>query len=80
MPQKPKSMNQRKSDFATGLEFLMNKSPMNPMSQQGSAVFNQAKQASGLPLATMMKYVGQQSKRPNIEQQRIETRLGGLQQ
>jgi len=69
-------MKKKKSDFASGLEHLMNATPMNPFDSHGSAVFRQMSQASGLPLATMLKYVGKKVKNP--EQQRIETRLAGL--
>ena len=68
----------KKSNIALGLEHLMNGSPMNPFTNQGGAVFNQMSQACGLPLASMLEHIGKGAKKSK-EQQRIENRLGGLQ-
>jgi hypothetical protein len=72
-------VKKRKSEFAAGLEHLMNHTPMNPFTPNGSAVFKQMSQASGLPLSQMLKHIGKASK-VNADQVRIQNRLGMLAQ
>ena len=72
-----KKKSQRKSEFAQGLEFMMNKSGINPFtSDHGAQVFKQMIHATNLPMNEMMKHISTKSR--NLEQERIRQRLDRL--
>ena len=76
-------MPRRKSDFARGLEFLLNSPQSNPTTASGSQVFKQMSAASQLPTYEMLRYLGKKGKGPSaaqLEQQRIEKRQEKLEQ
>ena len=76
-------MPRRKSDFAKGLEFLLNSPTSSPTSAQGNQVFKQMSAASQLPTYDMLRYLGKKGKGPSaakLEQQRIEQRQQKLEQ
>ena len=72
-----KRKNAQKSEFAAGLEFMMNKSGINPFtSDHGAQVFKQMLNATNLPMNEMMRHITTKSK--NLEQDRIRQRLDNL--
>ena len=76
-------MPRRKSEFAKGLEFLLNNPATNMMTPQGNAVFKQMSAAAQLPTYEAIRYLGKKGKGPSaaqLEQQRIEKRQEKLEQ
>jgi hypothetical protein len=68
----------KKSEIAHGLEHMMNNSPINPFTPDGSRAFSQMTKASNMPMSHMLRYVGQKAKNP--DQERIENRMDKMQQ
>lgn len=72
-----KKKSTRKSEFAQGLEFMMNKSGINPFtSDHGAQVFKQMINATNLPMNDMMRHISSKSR--NLDQERVRQRLDRL--
>lgn len=73
---------QRKSDFAKGLEVMMNDPRTSPFTAEGSKVFKEIINASELPLTEALKYVGKNKKKVKAptDQQRSEARIEKLEE
>ena len=54
-----------KSDFAKGLEVIMNDPRTSPFTADGSKAFKEIISASAMPLSDVLKYVGKGKKKAN---------------
>lgn len=73
---------QRKSDFAKGLEIMMNDPRTSPFTADGSKVFKEIISASQMPLTEALKYVGKNKKKVKgpTDQERSEARVEKLEE
>lgn len=73
---------QRKSDFARGLEVMMNDPRTSPFTAEGSKVFKEVISASQMPLTEVLKYVGKNKKKVKgpTDQERSEARVEKLEE
>ena len=73
---------QRKSDFAKGLELMMNDPRTSPFTAEGSKVFKEIIHASEMPLTEALKYIGKTKKkaREPTDKERSEARIGKLEE
>lgn len=73
---------QRKSDFAKGLEVMMNDPRTSPFTAEGSKAFKEIMSASELPLTEVLKYVGKGKKKVKgpTDKQRSEARIEKLEE
>ena len=73
---------QRKSDFAKGLEIMMNDPRTSPFTTEGSKVFKEIISASQMPLTEALKYVGKNKKKVKgpTDQERSEARVEKLEE
>jgi len=72
----------RKSDFARGLEVMMNDPKTSPFTAEGSKVFKEVVSASQLPLSEVLKYVGKGKKKTKgpTDKERSEQRIEKLEE
>ena len=72
----------RKSDFARGLEVMMNDPRTSPFTSEGSKVFKEIITASELPLTEALKYVGKNKKKAKgpTDKERSEARIEKLEE
>jgi hypothetical protein len=75
----PKS---RKSDFAKGLEVMMNDPRTSPFTAEGSKAFKEIVHASEMPLTEVLKYVGKGKKKVKgpTDKERSEARIEKLEE
>lgn len=73
---------QRKSDFAKGLEVMMNDPRTSPFTADGSKAFKEILHASELPLTEVLKYVGKGKKKVKgpTDKERSEARIEKLEE
>lgn len=73
---------QRKSDFARGLEVMMNDPRTSPFTAEGSKVFKEVISASELPLTEALKYIGKGRKKVKgpTDKERSEARIEKLEE
>lgn len=73
---------QRKSDFAKGLEVMMNDPRTSPFTADGSKAFKEILHASELPLSEVLKYVGKGKKKTKgpTDKERSEARIEKLEE
>ena len=73
---------QRKSDFAKGLEVIMNDPRTSPFTAEGSKAFKEIVSASELPLTEVLKYVGKGKKKVKAptDKERSEARIEKLEE
>lgn len=73
---------QRKSDFAKGLEVMMNDPRTSPFTAEGSKAFKEIMHASELPLTEVLKYVGKGKKKTKgpTDKERSEARIEKLEE
>lgn len=73
---------QRKSDFARGLEVMMNDPRTSPFTAEGSKVFKEIISASQMPLTDALKYIGKNKKKAKgpTDQERSEARVEKLEE
>ena len=73
-------MPRQKSDFAKGLEIMMNDPRTSPFTAEGSKVFKEVISASQLPLSEALKYIGKTKKKAKgpTDKQRSEARIEKL--
>ena len=72
----------RKSDFAKGLEVMMNDPRTSPFTAEGSKVFKEVVSASQMPLSEVLKYVGKGKKKVKgpTDKERSEARVEKLEE
>lgn len=72
----------RKSDFARGLEVMMNDPRTSPFTAEGSKVFREVVTASEMPLTEVLKYVGKGKKKVKgpTDKERSEQRVEKLEE
>lgn len=72
----------RKSDFAKGLEVVLNDPRMSPFTADGSKAFKEIMSASELPLTEVLKYVGKGKKKVKgpTDKERSEARVEKLEE
>ena len=71
----------RKSDFAKGLEVMMNNPKTSPFTAEGSKVFKEVISASNLPLSEALKYIGKGKKKKGpTDQERSASRVEKLEE
>ena len=75
----PKS---HKSDFAKGLEVIMNDPRTSPFTADGSKAFKEIIHASAMPLSDVLKYVGKGKKKAKgpTDKERSEARIEKLEE
>ena len=75
-------MPRQKSDFAKGLEIIMNDPRTSPFTSEGSKVFKEVISASQLPLSEALKYIGKTKKKVKgpTDKERSEARIEKLEQ
>ena len=73
---------QRKSDFARGLEVMMNDPRTSPFTSDGAKVFKEIITASEMPLTEALKYVGKNKKKARgpTDKERSEARIEKLEE
>lgn len=73
---------QRKSDFAKGLEVMMNDPRTSPFTAEGSKAFKEIVSASEMPLTEVLKYVGKGKKKVKgpTDKERSEARIEKLEE
>ena len=73
---------QRKSDFAKGLEAIMNDPRTSPFTAEGSKAFKEIVSASEMPLTEVLKYVGKGKKKVKgpTDKERSEARIEKLEE
>lgn len=71
-----------KSDFARGLEVIMNDPRTSPFTAEGSKVFKEIMSASQMPLTEALKYVGKGKKKAKgpTDKERSEARIEKLEE
>ena len=72
----------RKSDFAKGLEVMMNDPRTSPFTAEGSKAFKEIMSASEMPLTEVLKYVGKGKKKVKgpTDKERSEARIEKLEE
>lgn len=72
----------RKSDFAKGLEVMMNDPRTSPFTAEGSKAFKEIMSASEMPLTEVLKYVGKGKKKTKgpTDKERSEARIEKLEE
>lgn len=72
----------RKSDFAKGLEVMLNDPRTSPFTADGSKAFKEIMSASELPLTEVLKYVGKGKKKVKgpTDKERSEARVEKLEE
>lgn len=72
----------RKSDFAKGLEAIMNDPRTSPFTAEGSKAFKEIVSASEMPLTEVLKYVGKGKKKVKgpTDKERSEARIEKLEE
>ena len=75
-------MPRQKSDFAKGLETMMNDPRTSPFTAEGSKVFKEVISASQMPLSEALKYIGKSKKKVKgpTDKQRSEARIEKLEE
>ena len=75
-------MPRQKSDFAKGLEVMMNDPRTSPFTAEGSKVFKEVLSASELPLTEALKYIGKGKKKVKgpTEKERSQQRVEKLEE
>ena len=75
-------MPRQKSDFAKGLEIIMNDPRTSPFTSEGSKVFKEVISASQMPLSEALKYIGKTKKKVKgpTDKERSEARIEKLEQ
>lgn len=75
-------MVKRKSDFARGLEVMMNNPKTSPFTTDGAKVFKEIIHASELPLTEALKYIGKTKKKVKgpTDKERSEARIEKLEE
>ena len=75
-------MPKHKSDFARGLEVIMNDPRTSPFTQQGAKVFKEVISASEMPLTEALKYIGKGKKkvRQPTDKEKSEQRIEKLEE
>jgi hypothetical protein len=75
-------VKKHKSAIAVGLETMMNNPATSPFTAEGSKVFKEVINASGLPLTDALKYIGKNKKKPRgpTDQERSEARIEKLEE
>ena len=73
-------MPKHKSDFAKGLETMLNDPRTSPFTADGSKVFKEIITASELPLTEALKYIGKGKKKTKgpTDKERSEQRVDKL--
>ena len=73
-------MPKHKSDFAKGLETMLNDPRTSPFTADGSRVFKEIITASELPLTEALKYIGKGKKKTKgpTDKERSEQRVDKL--
>lgn len=73
---------QRKSDFARGLEVMMNDPRTSPFTSEGSKIFKEVISASQMPLTEALKYIGKNKKKVKAptDKERSEARIEKLEE
>ena len=71
-----------KSDFAKGLETMLNDPRTSPFTAEGSKVFKEIISASELPLTDALKYIGKGKKKAKgpTDKERSEQRIEKLEE
>lgn len=75
-------MPKHKSDFAKGLELMMNDPRTSPFTADGSKVFKEIIHASEMPLTEALKYIGKNKKKVKgpTDKERSEARVEKLEE
>ena len=75
-------MPKHKSDFAKGLEVMMNDPRTSPFTAEGSKAFKEIVTASQMPLSEVLKYVGKGKKKAKgpTDKERSEARIEKLEE
>lgn len=75
-------MPKHKSDFAKGLETMLNDPRTSPFTAEGSKVFKEVISASQLPLTEALKYIGKGKKKVKgpTDKERSEARIEKLEE
>lgn len=75
-------MPKHKSDFAKGLETMLNDPRTSPFTADGSKVFKEIISASELPLTEALKYIGKGKKKVKgpTDKERSEQRIEKLEE
>lgn len=75
-------MPKHKSDFAKGLEVIMNDPRTSPFTADGSRAFKEIISASAMPLSDVLKYIGKGKKKTKgpTDKERSEARIEKLEE
>ena len=75
-------MPKHKSDFAKGLETMLNDPRTSPFTAEGSKVFKEVISASQLPLTEALKYIGKTKKKVKgpTDKEKSEQRIEKLEE
>ena len=75
-------MPKHKSDFARGLEVMMNDPRTSPFTSEGAKVFKEVISASELPLTEALKYIGKGKKKVKgpTDKEKSEQRIEKLEE
>ena len=75
-------MPKHKSDFAKGLETMMNDPRTSPFTAEGSKVFKEIISASEMPLTEALKYIGKGKKKVKgpTDKERSQARVEKLEE
>lgn len=71
-----------KSDFAKGLEVMLNDPRTSPFTAEGSKVFKEVMSAADLPLSEALKYIGKGKKKAKAptDKERSQARVEKLEE
>ena len=75
-------VKREKNAITKGLETMLNDSRMSPFTAEGSKVFREVINASGLPLTEALKYVGKNKKKARgpTDKEKSEARIEKLEE
>jgi ribosomal protein L7/L12 len=75
-------MPKHKSDFARGLEVMLNDPRTSPFTAEGSKVFKEVISAADLPLTEALKYIGKGKKKVKqpTDKEKSEQRIEKLEE
>lgn len=75
-------MVKHKSDFAKGLETMLNDPRTSPFTAEGSKVFKEVISASQMPMTEALKYIGKNKKKAKgpTDKERSEARVDKLEE
>jgi hypothetical protein len=75
-------MPKHKSDFAKGLETMLNDPRTSPFTAEGSKAFKEVISASQMPLTEALKYIGKNKKKVKgpTDKERSEARIDKLEE